>query len=243
MILAFYTNTRLKKSTRGEKMTTILIRTLLIYIILVISMRLMGKRQIGELEISDLVTTFLLSEIASLPITDNSIPLSHAIIPIVTLITFEIASSALLAACPSIKNFISARPTTLIQNGKICGKAMKQARLSADELISELRQKDITDITEVRYAILEQNGKITVIPRAEFRPPNAKQMKIKVSDSGIYHIVIDKGVINKHNLQELNLTRENIEKELAKQQLSIKDVYIMMKSDAGETLLLRKNEV
>ena len=203
----------------------------------------MGKRQIGELEVSDLVTTLLISEIASLPITDNSIPLSHAIIPIVTLITFEISSSALLAACPRIKNFISARPSTLVRNGKICGRAMKQARLSADELISELRQKDITDITEVRYAILEQNGKITVIPRAEFRPPNAKQMKIKVSDSGIYHIVIDKGVLNKHNLGELSLTREKIEAELAKKQLSIKDIYIMMKSDAGETILLRKDEV
>ena len=224
-------------------MTTILIRTLLIYIILVISMRLMGKRQIGELEISDLVTTFLLSEIASLPITDNSIPISHAIIPIVTLITFEIASSALLAACPRIKNVISARPTTLVRNGKICGRAMKQARLSADELISELRQKDITDICEVRYAILEQNGKITVIPRAESRPPTAKQMKIKVTDSGIYHIVIDKGVLNKHNLQELNLTRDEIEKELKEKRLSVKDIYIMMKSDAGETVLLRKDEV
>ncbi|MBO5938654.1 MAG: DUF421 domain-containing protein [Clostridia bacterium] len=224
-------------------MTTILIRTLLIYIILVISMRLMGKRQIGELEISDLVTTFLLSEIASLPITDPGIPISHAIIPIVTLITFEIASSALLAACPRIKNIISARPTTLVRNGKICGQAMKQARLSADELISELRQKDITDLSEVRYAILEQNGKITVIPRAEFRPPNAKQMKVKVSDSGIYHIVIDKGMINKHNLQELNLTRKQIEAELAKKSLSVKDIYIMMKSDAGETVILRKDEV
>ena len=224
-------------------MTTILIRTLLIYIILVISMRLMGKRQIGELEISDLVTTFLLSELASLPITDNNIPLFHAIIPIVTLITFEISSSALLAACPRIKNIISARPTTLVRNGRICGRAMKQARLSADELISELRQKDVTDLSEVRYAILEQNGKITVIPRAEFRPPNAKQMKIKVSDSGIYHIVIDKGVINKHNLQELNLTKENIETELAKKHLLIKDIYIMMKSDAGETVMLRKDEV
>lgn len=243
MILAVCTNNRLENFARGEKMTTILIRTLIIYLILIIAMRLMGKRQIGELEISDLVTTFLLSEIASLPITDNNIPLSHAIIPIVTLITFEIASSALLAACPRIKNFISARPTTLVRNGKICGRAMRQARLSADELISELRQKDVTDLSEVRYAILEQNGKITVIPRAELRPPTAKQMKIKVSDSGIYHIIIDKGVINKHNLQELNLTREQIERELAKQRLSVKDIYLMMKSDAGETVMLRKDEV
>ena len=224
-------------------MTTILVRTLLIYVILIISMRLMGKRQIGELEISDLVTTFLLSEIASLPITDNSIPISHAIIPIVTLVTFEIASSVLLAFCPRIKNFISARPTTLVRNGTICARAMRQARLSSDELISELRQKDITDLSEVRYAILEQNGKITVIPRADSRPPSAKQIGVEVLDSGIYHIVIDKGVLNKYNLQELNLTRREIEEELSRRGLLIQDIYIMMKSDAGETILLQNSEV
>lgn len=224
-------------------MTTILFRTVLIYLILVISMRLMGKRQIGELEISDLVTTFLLSEIASLPITDNNIPLSHAIIPIVTLVTFEISSSALLAACPNIKNFISARPTTLIRDGKICGRAMRQARISIDELISELRQQDVVDLSEVRYAILEQNGKITVIPKAEFRPPTAKQLKIKVEDSGIYHIVIDKGIINKHNLQELNLTESDLLKKLSPKHLTPKDVYLMMISDANDVTIISKNEV
>ena len=224
-------------------MTTILFRTVLIYLILVISMRLMGKRQIGELEISDLVTTFLLSEIASLPITDNNIPLSHAIIPIITLITFEITSSALLAACPKIKNFISARPTTLIRDGRICGRAMRQARISTDELISELRQQDVTDLSEVRYAILEQNGKITVIPRAEFRPPTAKQMKIKVKDEGIYHIVIDKGIINQHNLRELDLTEADLLKKLAGSHLSPKDIYLMMISDTEDIKIIRKDEV
>ena len=68
-------------------------------------------------------------------------------------------------------------------------------------------------------------------------------MKIKVSDSGIYHIIIDKGVLNKYNLQELNLTRQQIERELSKQKLTIKDIYLMMKSDAGETVMLRKDEV
>ena len=77
-------------------------------------MRLMGKRQIGELEISDLVTTFLLSEIASLPITDTNIPVAFAIIPMVILLMFEVTSSWFLSRFPSLKNFLSARPATLI---------------------------------------------------------------------------------------------------------------------------------
>ena len=81
-------------------MLTVLIRTFIIYISLIAVMRIMGKRQLGELEISDLVTTFLISEIASLPITDTEIPLSHAIIPIIVLLSLEVSISTLLSKFP-----------------------------------------------------------------------------------------------------------------------------------------------
>lgn len=224
-------------------MTTLLVRTTLIYLLLIVAMRLMGKRQIGELEISDLVTTLLISEIASLPITDSNIPMSHAIVPIITLITFEVASSALLAGFPRIKNLITARPATLIQDGKICARAMKQARISTDELIVELRQKDITDLSEVRHAILEQNGKITVILKAQHRPPTAEELGVSVQDTGLYHMVIDKGVINRHSLQQLGYTRKTLDHLLASRRLSVRDIYIMMINDKGDIQLIRKDEV
>ena len=223
-------------------MTTLLIRTVLVYVLLIIAMRLMGKRQIGELEISDLVTTLLISEIASLPITDATIPISHAIVPIVTLLTFEVVSSTLLSRFPRIKNLLSARPATLIRDGKLCGREMKQARLSADELISELRQQGITDPAEVRYAILEQNGKISVIPKASCRPPTAKEIKLTVKDTGLYHIIIDKGVFNKHNLKDLQLDQSKLERTLATHGLMPRDVYLMMMNDEGGMEIIRKDE-
>ena len=226
-----------------EKMTALLFRTIIIYILLVFAMRMMGKRQIGELEISDLVTTLLISEIASLPITDSAIPLSHALIPISLLVCFEVLSSALLANFPRIKNLITARPATLIRDGHLCKKAMKDTRISADELISELRQKGISDLNEVRYAILEQNGKITVLPKAHFSPPNAQQLQIDVDDSGLFHIVIDKGVINKHNLNDLQLSRQAISERLAQMGLSINEIYLMMVNDSGEERIIKKSEV
>ena len=224
-------------------MATLVFRTVLIYTLLIIVMRLMGKRQIGELEISDLVTTLLVSEIASLPITDNNIPVSHAVVPIVTLLTFEVVSSALLARFPRVKNFMTARPATLIKDGRICARAMSQARISTDELISELRQKDVADPSEVRHAILEQNGKITVIPKARFRPPTAEQLKVSVEDSGLYHMMIDKGVVNKHSLRELNYTRESLDELLASKGLCLKDIYLMMMNDGGDVQIIRRDEV
>ena len=224
-------------------MTTILLRTAIIYVTLIIAMRLMGKRQIGELEVSELVTTLLISEVASLPITDMGIPVSHALIPIITLLFFEVASSMLSVTFPRLKNLFSARPTTLIRNGKFCIRAMRGTRITADELIGELRQQGIIDISEVLYAILEQNGKITVLQKAKYRVPNAEQLKIKTTETGICHIVIDKGVINDHGLCELGMEKSELEKILKKQNVDRKDVYLMIINDAGDVNLVRRNEV
>ncbi len=224
-------------------MTTILLRTAIIYVTLIIAMRLMGKRQIGELEVSELVTTLLISEVASLPITDAGIPVSHTLIPIITLLFFEVASSMISVTFPRLKNLFSARPTTLIRNGKFCIRAMRGARITADELIGELRQQGIIDISEVLYAILEQNGKITVLQKAKYRMPNAEQLKIKTSETGISHIVIDKGVINDHSLSELCMSRTQLQKILKKQNVERKDVYLMIINDAGDVNLIRKDEV
>lgn len=236
-------NNNKKRLKRGEiRVITILLRTAIIYVALIIAMRLMGKRQIGELEVSELVTTLLISEVASLPITDAGIPVSHALIPIITLLFFEVGSSMLSVTFPRLKNLFSARPTTLIRNGKFCLKAMRGARITADELIGELRQQGIVDISEVLYAILEQNGKITVLQKAKYRMPTAEQMKIKTSETGICHIVVDKGVINEHSLSELGIDRARLDKILHAQNVALKDIYLMIINDAGDVNLVRKDE-
>ena len=128
-------------------MATLLIRTVIIYIFLISIMRLMGKRQLGELEVSELVSTILLSDIASLPITDQAIPLMYAVIPIITITAFEVSMSLLLAKTRFFKNILSARPAALIQKGRIDKKEMMKNRISIDELLSELRQQGISDIS------------------------------------------------------------------------------------------------
>lgn len=223
-------------------MTTILIRTIIVYIILISAMRLMGKRQIGELEVTDLVTTLLISEIASLPITDNTIPISHAIIPITILTTFEIVSSSIVVLFPRLKNLVTARPSTLIKNGKLCRREMMNSRISLDELICELRQNGYMDIDDILYAILEKNGKITIVPKAKANIPTCEQLNIKVKENGIFHIIIDNGAVNTHGLSEVSLTREQLTHKLEKKGLRTSDVYLMMIGDAGEERIIRKKE-
>ena len=221
-------------------MLTILIRTVLIYILLILTMRLMGKRQIGQLEVSDLITTFLLSEIASLPITEPELPLSHAIVPIIVLLTLEVTISVILAKSPRLKNILSARPATLIKDGRLLQKAMSDVRLSFDELMSDLRYQGVDDISQIKYAILEQNGKITVIQKARYRQPNAEDLKLDLPETGLFHIVIEQGYINKHGLAQAKMTRAYVLSLLSKKKLSLKEVYLMAVNDAGEIQLIKK---
>ena len=223
-------------------MTTILLRTIIVYVILMTAMRLMGKRQIGELEVADLVTTLLISEIASLPITDNTLPLSHAVIPIAVLISFEICSSALTVRFPKFKKLITARPSTLIVNGRMQRKAMFEARISNDELMTELRQNGYIDINDVSFAILEKSGKITVIPKPRAATPSCEQLQIKTKDTGIFHIIIDNGAANKFGMAQVGPSKAQLSHKLGKQGRSISDVFLMLVNDAGEERIIFKED-
>ena len=223
-------------------MLTVLFRTVIIYILLLAAMRLMGKRQIGELEISDLVTTFLVSEIASLPITEPELPLSHAIIPIILLLSLEVIISFAVSRSPRLKRLLTALPSTLIHNGEISQQAMSDARLSFDELFSELRQQGVDDISKIEYAILEQNGRITVIQKARHLPPSAEQLHLKAKDTGLFHIVIEHGYINAHGLSQLGISEQRLTRELSRKGLRVSDVYLMMVNDAGTQKIIPKEK-
>jgi len=223
-------------------MVTILFRTVIIYLILTVTMRIMGKRQLGELEPSELVTTFLLSEIASLPITNLDIPVMFAVIPIITLLSLEVFASVLLIKVPALKNLLSPRPNVLIDKGKLRQDELQKLRISTDEFLSELRQSGITDFSEVYYAILEENGKLSVIPKAKHSPPTAKQMGIPVSESGISHILVSDGKLNRHGIKTLGLTSADIKQYLTENSLSLGEVFLLTRNDGGYYNIILKEK-
>ena len=221
-------------------MLTILIRTIIIYTLLLATMRLMGKRQLGELEISELVTTLLISEIASLPIADQTIPVIHAIIPLVTILTLEMLLSIILLKCPKLKNLASARPTVLIRHGRLDQKELRQSRISLDELISELRQAGIGAIEDVDYAILEQNGKISIIPRRSAQPPTAEELGLTPKESGILHVLVEDGHLNPHGLRQAGLTAEEIRKQLKTYGATVESTFLLGIDDGGSYHYINK---
>lgn len=224
-------------------MITLLFRTIIIYIFLLITMRLMGKRQLGELELSELVSTILLSDIASLPITNEEIPLSYALVPILTITTFEILSSFALTKFPQLKGLFSTRPSMVIQRGIINKKELLRNRISIDELLSELRQKNVTDITQVDYAIIEQNGKMTVIPKAAYASPTREDLQIESKDVGLCHVIISDGVVNRHGLLSSQKNAEWLNNVLKKSKKNKDEIFLLTIDDAEKIKIIEKKQV
>jgi uncharacterized membrane protein YcaP (DUF421 family) len=223
-------------------MITLIFRTLLVYIFLIIIMRMMGKRQIGELEVTDLVATLLLSEIASLPITDPNIPVLHAIIPMIVLLSLEVFSSYILIRVPKLKKFLSASPTFLIKEGVLDQAALMASRLSIEELMSEIRQQGFCNLAYIWYAILEKDGQITILPRARYSPPTQEQLNISSQEEDLMHVVYNGNTFNDKGLALIGKDRLWLKKQMERRGVSLADQFCVTANSHGEIYWIVKKE-
>ena len=223
-------------------MTTILIRTLIVYLSLMLVMRLMGKRQIGQMEVTDLVTTLLISEIASLPVTNLDIPMSYALIPMVTLLGLEVGSSLLLFARPRSKKFLSARPAVLVKDGILDQRMLRNVRMTPEELMGEVRQSGLCSLHEVKDAILEKNGKITVLPFAKYAPPRAGDLGLSLPEEELSHVVFFNGVLCREGLSIIGHTEEWLLRELGRRSVDPAHLFAVTANRRGELHYINKEE-
>lgn len=217
-------------------MISIAFRTVFIYIFLTFFMRILGKRQVGQMQLSELVTALLLSELAAFPIADQNVPLAFAVIPVLLIVTCEITSTCLCALFPKMKKLIEGTPALLIVNGKLNQKQLFKNRLSPDELLAQLRLKDVSDLSKVDYAILEQNGQLSVILKAPNQPLTPSDMNINPKTEGLTRPLIICGKIDRSNMKRLNLTKDLLQKRLGT--TPIKDVLLYTVNDGGECRLI-----
>ena len=212
-------------------MAAIFIRTLVVYILLIAIMRFLGKRQIGELQISELVTTFLLSELASGPLTSTSVPLSFALVPIVTLICLEVVFSFLPTKISFFKKMLDSKPSIIIRGGKTDRREMLRMRMTLEDLLCELRIAGYSTPEEIEYAILEPNGKLSFFQRVRAQAP-----------VGLAHPIIIDGKITDYALASSGKNREWLSRELRKRNVSKKSVFLMTVDDGGNTKIITKKE-
>jgi len=223
-------------------MLTILIRTVLIYILLHAMLRLMGKRQLGELQVSEFIVSIMLSEIAVTPILSRTTPVLHSVIPIFVLLSAEVILSHLLMKCNFLKRIFYGSPAILVHNGIIDQAEMRKHRIELDELLSELRQKGFPHIDEVNYVILEENGKMSVFPKAQNSPLTPDSIEKQVPEYGISHLVILDGTVLENNLIRAKWDRKRLDDELTSKKLLLSDVFLMTVDDAERVTTITKEK-
>ena len=224
-------------------MYSILFRTIILYVLITLVIHGMGKRQVGELEMSDFVTTILLSQIISLPIEDPSVPLTHVFLPVLIIVSAEIAITFLKGRFNPLKRLFEGKPTFLVEHGRIRRAELLRVRITLDELLSEVRQQGYGDIADIDYVILEENGKFSVLPRALRTPPTAEELKITPPERGYALPLICDGVINKENLARMKKGIGWLETTLKKQGLRPEDVFLLTLDAVGGMNLVRKEDV
>lgn len=186
-------------------MLIIVVRTLILYILVVIIMRIMGKRQIGQLQPFELVIAIMISELAAVPMQDKRIPLINGIIPILTLLFTQITFSFIGLKSTRARAIICGRPSILIQNGKINEAELRKEMYSVNDLLEQLRIKNIYNIADVEFALLETNGQLSVIPKSQKRPVSPEDLNIPTKYEGLSLDIIVDGEISHENLKLANL--------------------------------------
>lgn len=222
-------------------MITAVIRTVILYLLIIVGIRLMGKRQIGQLEPSELVLSLLIADLAAVPMQDFGIPLLMGIIPILTLLCLSTILSVLTVKSIRFRALLCSRPSIVVQDGQILIKEMVKNRFTVDELMEELRVAGITDLSSVKYAVLETTGRISVLPKAEEKPVTVKDLNLPAQDNGLPVILISDGRILSQNLKIRNLTEAWLKKQLRQRNVQdIRHVFLMTVDEKGHIYLAEK---
>jgi uncharacterized membrane protein YcaP (DUF421 family) len=225
----------------GDNLLILPVRAAILYLLVVLIVRIMGKHQIGQLQPYELVITILISELAAVPMQDTDIPLINGIIPILTLLLIQISLSLLSLKSETARRLICGGPSILIENGQIVQKELTRLRYSLNDLLEQLRLKNLPNIGDVEYAILETSGKLSVIPKSQKRPVNPEDLNINTPYEGLPLTLIIDGILKKDNLARANLNEHWLLTELGKFGLtSWKQVFLATLDTSGRLFIQPK---
>ncbi len=209
-------------------MLIILIRTTIIYIFVLAILRFTGKRQLGELQASEFVTTMIISNLASISIEQQSIPLLVSMLPVVIIACYEILLSGITIRSAKFERFIEGEPRIIMKNGIFVQKTLRMLRFTVTDILCALRDKNIFDPTSVSIALIEPNGKLSVYATG-YSPKNALENPPAC--------VIVEGMIINDALKMCGKTDEWLNSYLDEKNILVKEVLLMLVYKDGNIFL------
>ncbi|MCI8778887.1 MAG: DUF421 domain-containing protein [Bacilli bacterium] len=204
----------------------IIFKTALLYFIIILAYRIMGKKEVGELSIVDLIVSLLIAELAAISIEDIDVSVFRSIVPIAVLVIIQVVLSYISLKNTKFRKSVEGSPTVIIKEGKLKFNEMSKLRYSLDDLITQLREQGIKSIEEVSYAVLENDGKLSVFQNTVDYP---------------MPIIMD-GVINKEVLKDMKKSSDWVMKILKNKKLNLEDVFYAFHTKE-KTFIIKKNDL
>ncbi len=209
-------------------MVIVIIRSVILYMLVIAALRLMGKKQLGELQPSELVTTILISNIATLSLEEPSMPMIAGIVPILMIVCIDVLMSGAMMKSVKFRKLVTGSPRVIISDGVIDQNELRNLRYTIDDVLESMRDSDIFDINEVRYAIVETTGKINFFKKTDgsVDPP---------------YLIIKDGMLISEGLEKAGLGEYWLNDILKRCNTEQKKVFLLTASgDGSYTLILKE---
>lgn len=196
------------------------IRVIFFYFFIILIYRMMGKREVGQLSIIDLIVSILIAELVAITTTEVNNSILYSLVPIIIIVSLQIGLSFLSLKVPKLRNFLDGNPSFIIKDGKINYNEMIKQKYNLDDLLSQLREKGYRSIEEIEYAILENNGNLSIF--------NYNKLKNKTPLP--FPIILD-GVIQYQTLRYLNKNIEWVNLILKKKNIRLDEIFYAFYKD------------
>lgn len=217
-------------------------RTIILYAFVLISFRLTGKRQLSDLQPFDLIITLLIADLASVPASDASTPLIYGIMPIMALFLIQHIISFLSLKSNKLRAIISGKPLIVVSRGVVQEKALRSSRYTLSDLLEQLRCKDIFNLCDVEYAILETNGDISVLLKGANAKPTYEDFNLPAPKTDLSYTLILDGSIQDKSLRQLGYDRIWLERQLKRSGNRTPEQVLFAFLNAGGILHIQDKE-
>lgn len=193
---------------------SVIYRTIFFYFFITIAYRMMGKREVGQLGVIDLIVSILIAEMVAISIENTEDPMYLTIFPVALLVILEIGLAFMSLKNKKFRVLLQGKPSLIISNGTINYHEMIKQRYTLDDLLLALRQKEIHDVSQVEYAFLESNGKLSIF----------KYNLFKIKSNYPMPLILD-GKIEKNTLNYIKKDELWLNKLLENQNVTLKDIF------------------
>lgn len=212
----------------------VIFRSVLFLVVLFLITKVLGKKQISQLSMFEYVTGITIGNIGAEVVTGLEQKISKGIIALVATAAIPYLSSLITLKSKKARDLIDGQGTVFIKDGKILEDNLKKEKLTIDELLEMLRKKDVFQVSEVEYAVLEAAGVLNVLLKKEYRPLTPKDLKMKVANEKEPQTVIMDGKILDEPLATIGRSRGWLHTELEKLGVTIENVFLGQVNSYGE---------